>query len=53
LGIVVVDAGRTGALLIRRVANRFLRQESQNLSFGTLWRAKTISETVMARIEQK
>jgi hypothetical protein len=33
LKIIPVDpnAGRIGALLIRRVANRFLRQESQNL----------------------
>jgi len=31
LCVVDPDAGRIGALLIRRVANRFLRQESQNL----------------------
>jgi hypothetical protein len=31
LCVVDPNAGRIGALLIRRVANRFLRQESQNL----------------------
>jgi len=31
LCVVDPDAGRIGALLIRRVANRFLRQEAQNL----------------------
>jgi hypothetical protein len=29
LCVVDLNAGRIGALLIRRVANRFLRQESQ------------------------